>query len=191
MATVTRLTSPSPSASIRVPCGPSTSWRIAAATRSPLTRVRWTMTAAPSAAGMFSSSTSGVGISAPARGSASIRGTVSFATSSDCTTTRSGRSTGSTSYLIAATARWVNETSRVEVIRTCPPAGEHHRTRRVRVPARMSSTRSCSWSVPYRTSNGSSSTSSRISLPLVTLTTVWPDSGYPYPASAYGSGRSS
>ena len=36
---------------------------------------------------------------------------------------------------------------------------------------------------PYRTSNGSSSTSSRNSFPLVTLTIVCPDSGKPYPTS--------
>ena len=49
----------------------------------------------------------------------------------------------------------------------------------------------CELQVPYLMSNGSSFTSSRMILPLVTLMTVWPMSGNPYPASAYGSGRSS
>jgi hypothetical protein len=73
---------------------------------------------------------------------------------------------------MAAMARWVSDTIRVEVTRTREPAGEVQSTCRVSVPARRSSTRSCEFSVPYRMSNGSSSTSSRISLPLVTLMTV-------------------
>jgi len=91
--------------------------------------------------------------------------------------TRVGRSTASTTYSIAATARCDSDTSRVERTFTRRPAGELQSRVRVSVPARMSSTRSWSCRSPYRTSNGSSSTSSRISLPLVTSTTVWPDSG--------------
>ena len=76
-------------------------------------------------------------------------------------------------------ARWVNDTSRVEVTRMACPAGDAHSATRCSVPARRSSTRSCLRSSPYRRSNGSSSTNSRISLPLVTLITVCPDSGNP------------
>ncbi len=73
----------------------------------------------------------------------------------------------------------MNDTSLVEVTRTEPPAGDVHSARRVSTPARKSSVRSCETSVPYRTSNGSSSTNSLISLPLVTLTIDCPDSGRP------------
>ena len=51
--------------------------------------------------------------------------------------------------------------------------------------------RSWEFRVPYLMSKGSSSTSRRMILPLVTLMTVCPASGKPYPASAYGSGRTS
>jgi hypothetical protein len=44
-------------------------------------------------------------------------------------------------------------------------------------PARKSSTRSWLTSPPKRTSNGSSSTRSRMILPSVTLTAVWPAVG--------------
>jgi hypothetical protein len=74
-------------------------------------------------------------------------------------------------------ARWLNDTSRVDRIRTRRPAGDTQSTLRSSVPERMSSTRSWELSWPYRTSNGSSSTSRRMSLPLVTSTTVWPSSG--------------
>ena len=80
---------------------------------------------------------------------------------------------------MATTARWVNDTSRVDFTRTAWPAGDTHSTVRSSVPARMSSTRSWLRRSPYRTSNGSSSTSSRIGFALVTFTTVWPDSGNP------------
>ncbi len=78
---------------------------------------------------------------------------------------------------MAATARCVNDTSRTDVTRMTWPAGDSHSTVRRSVPARKSRTRSWWRSVPYRTSNGSSSTSSRSTLPLVTLIIVWPDSG--------------
>ena len=45
-------------------------------------------------------------------------------------------------------ARWVSETIRTEVTRTLDPAGDVQSTRRVSVPARRSSTRSCAFSVP-------------------------------------------
>ena len=54
------------------------------------------------------------------------------------------------------------------------PAGDDQSTSRVSVPARRSRTRSCECSVPYLMSKGSSSTSSRMILPLVTLMTVCP-----------------
>ena len=54
----------------------------------------------------------------------------SLATSSDCTTTGKASSTGSTMYSIAATARWVSDTSRVERTRTRRPVGEIHSTER-------------------------------------------------------------
>ena len=92
---------------------------------------------------------------------------------------------------MAAIDRYTNETSRVELTCTVTPAGLVHSQSRRSTPARRSRIRSCRRSRPYRTSNGSSLTSSRISLPLATLITVCPDGGYPYPASAYGSGRSS
>ena len=57
------------------------------------------------------------------------------------------------------------------------PAGDVHSQVRSRTPARRSRTRSCEVTSPYRTSNGSSSTSSRINLPFVTLMIVWPASG--------------
>ncbi len=66
---------------------------------------------------------------------------------------------------------------RTDVTLTRSPAGELHSTSRVSVPARRSSRRTCECTVPYLTSNGSSLTCSRISLPLVTLMIVWPESG--------------
>ena len=74
---------------------------------------------------------------------------------------------------------------------TTRPAGELHRAVRSSVPDWKSSVRSWECRIPCRTSNGSSSTNRRISFPLVTLMIVSPDSGNPYPASAYGNGRSS
>ena len=44
--------------------------------------------------------------------------------------------------------RWVRETIRMEWTRTPEPAGEVQCTLRSRVPARISSTRSCSCNVP-------------------------------------------
>ena len=78
---------------------------------------------------------------------------------------------------MAAIARSVSDTMRTEVTLTRDAAGEDQSAVRVSVPARRSRTRSWECSVPYRMSNGSSSTSSRISLPLVTLMTVWPAVG--------------
>ena len=103
----------------------------------------------------------------------------SLASSSDWSAIRTGPSSGSTSYRIAAIARCVNDTSRAEDTRTAPPAGETHSARRLSTPVRKSSTLSCERSVPYLTSNGSSSTNRRISLPLVTLIITCADSGRP------------
>ena len=81
-------------------------------------------------------------------------------------------------------ARWVSDTIRCDVTLILAPAGDDQSTSRVSVPARRSRMRWCECSVPYLMSNGSSSTSSRMILPLVTLMTVCPSSGKPYPASA-------
>ena len=80
---------------------------------------------------------------------------------------------------MAAMARWVSDTRRTEVTLILAPAGEDQSTVRVSVPACRSRTRSWACRVPYLMSNGSSSTSSRITLPLVTLMTVCPLSGNP------------
>ncbi len=80
---------------------------------------------------------------------------------------------------MAAIARWVSDTMRTEVTLILAPAGEDQSTVRVSVPARRSRTRSWECRVPYLMSNGSSSTSSRMILPLVTLMTVCPLSGNP------------
>src|SRR3954465_3051529 len=103
-----------------------------------LLRVECTSTAR-SAWSKCSMATSGDSSAAAARGSSDCGGAVSFATSSDWTTTRRGVSTGSTTYSIAATDRCTNETSRVEVTRTFVPAAEHHSTRRCSIPARRPS----------------------------------------------------
>ena len=71
-------------------------------------------------------------------------------------------------------AALASDTRRVDTTFTCLPTGDRQCAVRVSVPALMSRTRSCSSSSPYRTSNGSSSTSRRSSLPLVTSTIVWP-----------------
>ena len=118
-------------------------------------------------------------MSVPCRGSPVPGGDCSLASNSDCSAMRTGPSSGSTSYRTAAIARWVNDTSRAEDTLTAPPAGDTHSARRLSTPDLKSSTRSCERSVPYLTSNASSSTNSRINLPLVTLTTVCPDSGRP------------
>jgi len=83
-------------------------------------------------------------------------------TSSDWTTTCTASSSGSTSYTIAAIERCVNKTTHVEETRTKRPVGETHSATRRSTPARKPSTRSSPRSSPYRTSNGSSSTSSRM-----------------------------
>ena len=76
-------------------------------------------------------------------------------------------------------ARWVSDTMRTEVSLIRAPAGEDQSTVRVSVPARRSRTRWWECRVPYLMSNGSSSTRRRMILPLVTLMTVCPASGYP------------
>ena len=77
--------------------GPSTSWSIAAATRSPDWRVWW-ISHAPSAWVPCCSDRSGSVSAASTRGSASARaGNCSLATSSDCTTSSAGPSRTSTS----------------------------------------------------------------------------------------------
>ena len=68
---------------------------------------------------------------------------------------------------------------RTELTLTLAPAGEDQSTLRVSVPACKSRMRSWEFSVPYLMSNGSSSTSNRMILPLVTLMTVCPLSGNP------------
>ena len=192
-ATVSRPRSGNDSVPIVISLGPLTSCAIAQAIRSLLIRVLWTRTARgclPSDA-WCSSLTSGDASTAAARGSVAVTGTSSLATISESTTRRRVSSTGLTVYLIAATARWVSDTSRTDSTWTVCPAGEVHTTVLVRVPARRSRVRVCDCTDPYLMSNGSSFTSSRITLPLVTLMTVWPSSGNPYPASAYGSGLTS
>ncbi len=94
-------------------------------------------------------------------------------------TRRSFSPTGLTRYRIAAMARWVSDTRRTDSISTVFPAGEVHVTFRVSVPARRSRVLVCDCRVPYLMSNGSSLTSSRMILPLVTLMTVCPVSGKP------------
>jgi hypothetical protein len=174
-----RARSASLSTAVTVPSGPSTTWSMPAAIRSPLTRVQWISPARRSWC-PWSSLTSAPRSARAARGSSSVgSGTGSFATSSDWTTIRAGAPSASTSYKIAATERCTNDTRRVERTRTLCSAGELHSTSRRSTPARRSSTRSWCTSEPYRTSNGSSSTSSRMILPLVTLISVWPSSGSP------------
>ena len=76
---------------------PSTSWSIAAATRSPDWRVRW-ISHAPLSWVPCCSETSGSVSAASTRGSASSReGSCSLATSSDCTTSSAASSSTSTS----------------------------------------------------------------------------------------------
>ena len=95
-----------------------------------------------------SSASSGAASAAAARGSLVSTGTGSLETSSLCTTTRSGPSSGSTSKRIAAAERCVKETRRVVFTRTAPPVGERHSTTRVSTPARQSSRRSWRSSSP-------------------------------------------
>ena len=72
----------------------------------------------------------------------------SLATSSDCTTIRSDRSIGSTTYSMAAMARCVSDTNLVVRSRMPSPAGDRHSTVRSRVPARRSRRRRCDSRVP-------------------------------------------
>jgi len=78
------------------------------------------------------------------RGSPDRGGVGSLATSSDCTISRSVWPTASTTFSMAATARWVSDTSRLDRTRTRPPVGDSQSALRVSVPARRSSTRPCS-----------------------------------------------
>ncbi len=107
----------------------------------------WTSTARSSWV-ECSSATSGAASAAAARGSFVWAGTGSLATSSLCTTTRSGPSSGSTSNRTAATERCVNDTSRCVRSRTAPPVGERHSTSRRSIPSRRSSRRSWRSSSP-------------------------------------------
>ncbi len=95
--TVSRLTSALDSEdTCVVPCGPSTRWSAAAASRSLLRTVEWiSPSRVPFAA--CSSPCSGDSSAAATRGSPSVRAISSLATSSDCTTTRTCSSSGSTS----------------------------------------------------------------------------------------------
>lgn len=85
-----------PSDSMVVRSGPVTSWPMAAATRSPLTLVRW-MSRPPSSVVSSSSACNGDSSTAATRGSRLCGGSDSFATSSDWRISRSGPSTASTS----------------------------------------------------------------------------------------------
>ena len=138
---VTRAMSGPLSLTTSMPSGPSTTWSMPAATRRPLRSVRWTSVAEAGPRVPWSSLTSGASRTAATRGSLSGRGIGSLATSSDWTTMRAGSSIASTTYSMAATARWVNDTNRTEVTRMDWPAGETHSTVRCSVPARKSRTR--------------------------------------------------
>ena len=92
---------------------------------------------------------------------------------------------------MATIARCTSETNRVDRILMRRPAGDTHSASRITVPARRSRVRRCEMRFPYRRSNVSSLTTSRMIFPSVTLTTVCPASGFPYADSAYGSGRTS
>ena len=118
--------------------------------RRPLTRVLCTRMArhCPSLSAPYCSLTRGASSAAAALGSRPTSGICSLATISDCATSRSVLSTGSTVYLIAAIARWVSETIRTDVTRTRDPAGEVQSTRRVSVPALRSRTRSWELRLP-------------------------------------------
>ncbi len=146
--TVVRAVSGPQSQKASVLSGPSMTWSMPAATRSPLCSVRCTISAAVPPREPLSSLTRGASSAAATRGSLSGGGIGSLATSSDWTTMRAGLSTASTSKAMAATARCVNDTSRTDVTRITCPAGEAHSTRRCSVPARRSSTRSWARSVP-------------------------------------------
>lgn len=76
--------------------GPSTRWSAAAATRSSLRVVEWISPSRVPPA-KCSSETSGDSSAAATRGSPVARGISSLAASSDCTTTRTCSSSGSTS----------------------------------------------------------------------------------------------
>ena len=76
--------------------GPSMTWRMPEATRRPLWWVRCTITASVPDA-LCSSLSRGRSSTAAVRGSAPRGGSSSLATSSDCNTTRSDLSIGSTS----------------------------------------------------------------------------------------------
>ena len=63
-------------------------------------------------------------------------------------TMSAGPSSGSTSYSIAARARWTSDTNRVDVTRTVRWAGDSHSEVRRRTPAFRSRTRSCEMRFP-------------------------------------------
>ena len=127
--------------------GTSTSWSMPAAMSSSLDLVRCSNRALRSACSCCTAS-SGWSSLAETRGSPEDTGTSSLATSSDCTVTRVNWPTASTTYSRAATPRWANDTSRVEVTFTSCPAGERQCACRASVPARRSSTRSWASSSP-------------------------------------------
>ena len=124
------------------------------------------------------------GSTAPERGSVDGLAASDPATSSEWIARRSRPSVGSTSYSIAASSGAVSETSRRDRTRTASPPGERQRSVRLSRPARRSSTRSCSETVPVRTSSGAASTSSRMRVPSATGTSTWSSSGSAYPRSA-------
>ena len=138
---VSRARSGSLSISVTVPSGPSTTWSIAAAIRRRLATVECTRP--PRIPWQWcSSDCSARSSAAAARGSLLRDGPGSFATSSDCTTMRVSGSTASTSYSMAATERWANDTTRVERTLISRPVGERQWTSRRSTPSRRSSTRS-------------------------------------------------
>ncbi|OOK67555.1 glycoside hydrolase family 65 central catalytic [Mycobacterium kansasii] len=103
--------------------GTSTSWSIAAAIIRALLRVRC-MRSAPHSVHSWSTASSGFSRIADTRGSAEVSGWSSLVTSSDCTVTSENSPTASTTYSMAAAARWARDTSRVDTTLTCLPAGD-------------------------------------------------------------------
>ena len=96
VVTLTRPQSGSTSDETSIRSGPSMMWSIAAATEIWLWRVVWSSSTRASRA-QCSCDASGFSRTAATRGSLVGTGSCSFATSSDCTTMRTGASTASTS----------------------------------------------------------------------------------------------
>src|SRR5674476_1411005 len=103
--------------SVSVRPGASTMCPMPAPMRRPLARVRCSSTIERSSRSC-ATGWRGRSSTAATRGSRDSRGCCSFATSSDCRVIRAARSTGSTTYSMAAIARCENDTSRRERTRT-------------------------------------------------------------------------